>query len=269
MERDGEIRPSKMMMTLRTSAFVLLAGCAGSGTITLPAFDRDAIVRAYPAIKLYRAPEVPEAKGAGEAWSGGGNTVIPAGAHVRMDLDDGGGAKRTEYDLGSDGAIEPYPGVRTRVAGRTIAEAQGDLERDLRRFYRNPRVTLAVRAAEARPEKTRHAYDICGRVKKPGSTSSEIPLRSSLAFARAGGFDGDVAVNQLLVMRYAGAALDRVIVCNYINIVEQNAAGEDLWLQDGDVVFAPGLEGPPWDLIAEASAGRLDRAGLIRALNAR
>lgn len=252
-------------------ATLVLAGCAGGGTITLPAFDRSEIAREYPAIKLYRAPEIPEPAAAGPkgSWLTDANTMIPAGGTVKVELDDGMGPKIVEHVLGVDGAVEPYPGVRTRVAGCYLFEAQRDVERDLKRFIRNPRVKLAVLSAEKHAEPEKAGYDVCGRVKDAKAVTSSIPLRASLALSRAGGFDGDVAVNQILVLRYAGGSLDRVIACDFIRIVEGGPRGEDLWLESGDVVFAPGLEGPPWDLIAEAAAGRLDRAGLIRALNAR
>lgn len=130
-----------------------------------------------------------------------------------------------------DGSIE-YPLIgRVQVAGMTVGDAQHSIADRLRKYVRQPFVTVAI-AALAQPDVL-----VLGDVKTPGKYNLRSDARLSDAIAAAGGVSD---VNGPLPDARISDPAGDVSVVSLQRLLHDGDVSLDRPLGEGDVVYVPG-----------------------------
>jgi polysaccharide export outer membrane protein len=135
-----------------------------------------------------------------------------------------------EVRASSDGYISfPLLG-KVKVEGMTIPELERNLAEGLRKFLKNPQVTVFIQEYST--------ITVSGQVKNPGA----YPLRGEVsvleAVSMAGGFTKIAAQNAVKVMRLEQGEKKTIIV-RVADISKSGDKSKDALLKRGDIVFVP------------------------------
>lgn len=135
-----------------------------------------------------------------------------------------------EVRIASDGTIS-FPLLGTvKVAGLTVPEFEAELTKGLKKYLKNPHVTVFI------DEYT--TISVTGQVKHPGS----YPLRGNLtvieAIGLAGGFTKIAAQNNVRILRnHEGKK--KTIKVKVKSISKKGDKSLDIPIQRGDIIYVP------------------------------
>lgn len=179
---------------------------------------------------------------------------MPPGTHFTIEVLDAPELKRT-YIVPPDGYIDFWRIGKVHIANRTRDEIKADIEERLRKFYRDPHVTIQIESAPT-------AYR-SGQGGIPILTAGGVSSGDIVVMGNAGGFFGNQAytgretlVTVLGQTRLAPTAewrairvirrnnadplrKGRVIFCDLWNYFVLGDVRQDIPLFPGDVVFVP------------------------------
>lgn len=125
----------------------------------------------------------------------------------------------------------PYVG-RVHVAGMTTNELRELLAKRLSKYIENPQ--LDVRVAAYRSQRVH----VIGAIGEPGiQLVNDVPLTVAEAISRSGG------LTDRADMRRASLTRDgRTVILDLLSMYKQGDAAQNVLLQDGDVLYIPGVE---------------------------
>ena len=128
-----------------------------------------------------------------------------------------------------------------KVSGLTLDEIKAAMENGLAVNYRNPRVSIIVRAA------TNRKVWIMGRCKKPGVYTLDGPTTVLEAISLAGGFDvarslGDS--EEIVDLPHAFLVREgRFVPINFTKLVREGDTSQNIYLKNNDSIFLPSAAG--------------------------
>lgn len=140
-----------------------------------------------------------------------------------------------------DGTLYFHTLSGLKVNGLSLEELRPAMEKALAQDYRNPRVSIILRAA------TNRKIWIMGRCKRPGVYPLEGPTTVLEALGRAGGFEvarslGDseeiVDLQHSFLIRNG-----QFVPIDFNRLVREGDAGENIYLQDNDYIYLPAGSG--------------------------
>jgi polysaccharide export outer membrane protein len=143
-----------------------------------------------------------------------------------------------KFRVDNDGSfIFPYLG-RVAAAGKTLAELQAALTRDLSNGYlRNPQVRVEVDQYKSQ------SVFVSGEVRSPGKITMVGSTMTLLDALGQAGSPTPTASTEIVITRRGAdpnAMPDEIRVNR--RDVETGRAAQDLYLRDGDVIFVPKTE---------------------------
>jgi polysaccharide export outer membrane protein len=118
------------------------------------------------------------------------------------------------------------------AAGRTVASIQAEMTTLLRKYIPEPVVTVTVVGLGG------NQVYILGQINKPGAYVMNPQLTVLQALALAGGTTPYAALNDIVVLRGAGAA-QKKFSFQYNDVSKGRAREQDILLEGGDVVVVP------------------------------
>jgi polysaccharide export outer membrane protein len=118
------------------------------------------------------------------------------------------------------------------AAGRSIAQIQGEINTRLQKFIPEPVVTVALTEMEG------NRIYVIGQVAKAGAVQMNPHLNVLQALSVAGGMTPFASVNDIIVLRGAGAA-QRVLPFHYGEVSKGRNLNQNVQLEAGDVVIVP------------------------------
>ena len=120
-----------------------------------------------------------------------------------------------------------------RASGRTPAQLQADIKKELLTYLSNPEVTVIVQ--EAKSQK----FNILGQVEHPGS----YPLSRSMtvldAIAVAGGFRDFAKTGKIFVLRIGPDGSHVRMAFNYKEVIKGGNLSQNVELEPHDTVVVP------------------------------
>jgi len=135
-----------------------------------------------------------------------------------------------EVRVSSDGYISfPLLG-KVKVEGLTVPELENSLSEGLKRYLKNPQVTVFIQEYST--------ITVSGQVEKPGSYSLRGEVSVIEAISLAGGFTKIAAKNGVKVMRLDNGKKKTIIV-RVADISRKGDKTEDVQLKRGDILFVP------------------------------
>lgn len=164
---------------------------------------------------------------------------LGAGDQVTVEIveDREGGLPRV---VTATGELDVPPLGRVKVAGKTVAEAAGDIKQLLERdYYYHATVRLAIDRVNTMQVRSGIVY-LSGEVKivGPQEIVSGERLTLSNALLRANGLTEWGNAKKVKLMRQLNGATQTIEV-NYQSIIESGDVKSDPMLQDGDRIFVP------------------------------
>lgn len=143
-----------------------------------------------------------------------------------------------EVDLQRDIAIRPdgkfsFPLAGEVLAqGRSVAEVQKDIVDRLVRYIPEPVVTVSVLAIEG------NRVYVIGQVTRPGAIVMNPRVNVLQALSVAGGTTPYAALNDIIIVRSAGAK-QTVLPFRYSDVSRGRNLEQNVQLESGDVVVVP------------------------------
>lgn len=143
-----------------------------------------------------------------------------------------------EADLQREVIVRPdgkftFPLTGEIVAqGRTVSQIRADIESKLVKFIPEPVVTVSVTGIEG------NRIYIIGQVNKPGSYVMNPQINILQALSLAGGATPYAALNDIIVIRGAGAA-QKTLNFRYNDVSRGRSLEQNTQLESGDVVVVP------------------------------
>jgi polysaccharide export outer membrane protein len=139
----------------------------------------------------------------------------------------------------------PYIG-RLQVAGMTTGEVRELLASRLSRYINDPQ--LDVRVAAYRSQRVH----VVGEVAQPGvQPINDVPLTLVDAISRSGGLTEHADMSRLALTRGG-----RTVNLNLHSLYKRGDAAQNLLLQNGDVLYVPGVEESKVFVVGEVSSPR-------------
>jgi polysaccharide export outer membrane protein len=147
-----------------------------------------------------------------------------------------------EDELTTENAIVKADGTITvKLAGdvlvekKTIEEAQKTIEEALRKFIREPKVSMI-------PKEIKSArFTIIGKVNKPGSFAIDNNMRILDAIALSGGFTTGIFKNNTVEMADLEHSFisrkGRLLPINFVDLVQKGNQAYNVPLSDGDYIY--------------------------------
>jgi polysaccharide export outer membrane protein len=130
-----------------------------------------------------------------------------------------------------DGQISLLLLHEVQAAGRTVPELQNLLTESYAKFYRNPRMSVAVKSFEER------TVYVTGEVAKPGAIPLAPGMMAVQAITKAGGLNPTSKSDDAVVIRQIDKETPRTIKLHISDVLQ---SGEpDIPLQPGDVIYVP------------------------------
>lgn len=124
------------------------------------------------------------------------------------------------------------PGVR--AAGRTLAQVEAELAKQLEGEYAFPVVTASLQNPTSR------GYTILGQIRNPGSYPLTKPTRLLSAIAEAGGSGGSGGASALADLpRCVVIRANEVLPVDFSALIEEGDMRHNIYLQPNDYVFMP------------------------------
>ena len=164
---------------------------------------------------------------------------LTAGDQVTVEIveDREGGLPRV---VTATGELDVPPVGRVKVAGKTVAEAAGDIKQLLERdYYYHATVRLAIDRVNTVQIRSGLVY-LSGQVRLVGPqelvTGEALTLTN--AILRAGGLTEWAAVRNVKLMRQKNGSTV-TMEADYKKIIETGDVKSDPVLQDGDRIFVP------------------------------
>jgi polysaccharide biosynthesis/export protein len=142
------------------------------------------------------------------------------------------------YAVDQDGNIFLPMVGKVTVKGLSAEKVRDELEKRLRKFVREPQVSVEFL------ERAQITVGFTGMVGKPGPVKVKKGSRLLDGIAEAGGFTPDLADTENIVIQRRGEAKPRKI--DYNRLVSQGDAAQNVELKDGDSVIVPRI---PMNLI--------------------
>ncbi len=118
------------------------------------------------------------------------------------------------------------------AAGRTVPEIQSEMTEKLLKYIPEAVVTISVTAIEG------NRIYVIGQVNNPGSFVMNPRINVLQALSQAGGTTPFAAVNDIIVLRGAGAE-QRVFRFRYNDVSHGKKLEQNITLESGDVVIVP------------------------------
>ncbi len=118
------------------------------------------------------------------------------------------------------------------AAGRTVAEIQSEMTEKLMHYIPEAVVTVSVTAIDG------NRIYVIGQVNNPGSFVMNPRINILQALSQAGGTTPFAAVNDIIVLRGAGAE-QRVFKFRYNDVSRGRKLEQNITLESGDVVIVP------------------------------
>lgn len=159
--------------------------------------------------------------------------AIQSGDTLEVIVRRGAGEERFTPVVKEDGKVAVGV-VEERVVGLTAGQAEELLRIRLSPFIREPRVQVIVRQRAIPTQKV----FVFGEVKKPGVYPLATGATLLQAVAMADGYTGSAVLESTRVIREDGGG-SIVIASNLERLLKQGDRGQDLLLQDGDIVYLP------------------------------
>ena len=132
--------------------------------------------------------------------------------------------------VSSDGCIS-YPLLgKVKVEGLTVFELENDLTERLKKYLKNPQVTVFIQRYST--------ITVSGQVEKPGAYPLKEDLTVIEAISLAGGFTKIAARNDVKIMRVEDGK-KKTIRVKVADISKKGDLTQDVPLKRGDVVFVP------------------------------
>lgn len=127
-----------------------------------------------------------------------------------------------------DGKISVPLAGEVMAAGRTPVQLGEDITKALSGFVNNPLVMVAVYEVYSRK------YSITGEVERPGSFPLITPTTVLEALIKTGGFKDYAKKKKITVLRKGV-----VLKFNYEDVVKGKNPGQNIPLEDGDLIVVP------------------------------
>ena len=142
-----------------------------------------------------------------------------------------------------------------KVTGMTLEDIKAAMEKALAVDYRNPQVSIILRAA------TNRKIWVLGRCKRPGVYTLEGPTTVLEALSRAGGFEvarsaGDS--EEIVDLPHAFLVRDgRFVPINFTRLVREGDTSQNIYLQNNDSIFLPSAAGARAYVMGAVAAPRV------------
>lgn len=117
------------------------------------------------------------------------------------------------------------------AAGKTVIEVQDAIREALKRFNKQPFVSVDVLTYASQK------YFVLGEVAEPGVAPVDAETTLIEAVAKAGGFTKQADVEQAFVVR-----AQKILPVSLADIVRRGDMGQNLTLRDKDLIFVPSLK---------------------------
>lgn len=132
-----------------------------------------------------------------------------------------------------DGTISlPLIG-QVKASGLTSGKLRDVIAQRLKKYISDPRVNVIVEKVNSQ------AFNILGKVLKPGAYGLGKPTTVLDAIAQAGGFQDFAKLNKIYVLRRMPDGSQKMLQFNYKAVIKGKKAGENLRLEPGDTVVVP------------------------------
>jgi len=118
------------------------------------------------------------------------------------------------------------------ASGRTVAQVQTDIETRLKKYIPEPVVTVTVTGIEG------NRIYVIGQVGKPGAITMNPKVNVLQALSIAGGATPFAALNDIIIVRSAGAK-QQILPFRYSDISRGKNLEQNIVLESGDVVIVP------------------------------
>jgi len=126
-----------------------------------------------------------------------------------------------------------YPLVgEVRAAGRSIFELKGELGERLKKYIRNPQVSIGVVSTQSQK------ITVLGEVNRPGFFQLEGELTTLEAISGAGGFTLDGKKNSVLLIR-GGLKTPELKTLNLMATLAKGDISQNIILSRGDIIYVP------------------------------
>jgi polysaccharide biosynthesis/export protein len=119
------------------------------------------------------------------------------------------------------------------ASGRTPAQLQGEIKKQLVAYLSNPEVTVLVQEAKS------HKFNIVGEVEKPGSYVMSTPMTVLDAIALAGGLREFARETKIYVLRENADGSRIRLPFNYRQVIKGDDLKADVQLQPRDTIIVP------------------------------
>ena len=230
------LRPLSAIAALALSACLLGGGCT-SRKSRPHAVDVEKLVAAAPPKQPPRFEPLPAAERrplvveASEPYRIGRGDVL----NIQGDQFKGFGETTKGYIAGTkvkpDGQLYLPDLAPVEAAGKTVIEVQDAIREALKRFNKQPFVSVDVLTYASQK------YFILGEVMEPGVAPVDGETSLIEALAKAGGFTKLADVEQAFVVR-----AQKILPVSLADIVRRGALDQNLILKDKDLIFVPSLK---------------------------
>jgi polysaccharide export outer membrane protein len=134
----------------------------------------------------------------------------------------------------ADGKISlPLINGEIQAAGKTPAQLQAEIVKNLRAVIENPEVTVIVQDARSR------VFIVLGRVNKEGTFPINRPMTMLDAIADAGGFKDFANKKKITLLRDRPDGTVEVIHFNYLVAIKNPNPANNPAIQAGDKINVP------------------------------
>jgi len=134
--------------------------------------------------------------------------------------------------IGPAGNIDyPLVGV-LRAAGLSIFDLKTNLSKGLKKYIRNPQVSIGVVSTQSQK------VTVLGEVKRPGFFQIVGGLTTLEAISGAGGFTLDGKRNSVLLIR-GGLSKPEIKRLNLLDALSKGDMSQNITLSRGDIIYVP------------------------------
>ncbi|MEZ5326315.1 MAG: polysaccharide biosynthesis/export family protein [Verrucomicrobiales bacterium] len=141
---------------------------------------------------------------------------------------------RAEAVVMPDGMLYYDVAEGVRAGGRTLAQVEAELAKQLEKEYAFPIVTASLQNPTSR------GFTILGQIRNPGSYALTKPTRLLSAIAEAGGSGGGNGASALADLpRCVVIRAGEVLPVDFSALIEEGDMRHNIYLQPGDYVFMP------------------------------
>ena len=140
---------------------------------------------------------------------------------------------RRETLVRSDGGLSFPLAGDINVAGLTVAEVRGELERRLAKFIPDVTVSVAVQQING------NQIFVVGRVNRPGAFKFDRPIDVMQALSLAGGATEFAGVDNIRILRRGPNGRQHSLDFAYSDVAHGRQLEQNIVLQSGDTVVVP------------------------------